>query len=301
MPIPNCRKTPARRCFYTTGTTGDPKGVSYTHRQLVLHTLAVTADLGTVPGKGGIKRDDVYMPITPLFHVHGWGFPYLATFLGLKQVYPGRYEPSRLLALIAQHQVDVFALRADDPSDAFGGPRSGGDRPFALEGVDWRVSLARGLALQARAKGIDIHAAYGMSETCPFVTHADMVASQSSEDIGVRTATGRPAALVEVRVVDPEMRDVPRDGRSTGEVIARAPWLTHGYLRNEGGTAELWAGGWMHTGDVGHMAPDGTAADYRPAEGCDQVGRGMGVFADLGKHRLDRRGSARGGGGGCAG
>lgn len=244
--------------FYTTGTTGDPKGVSYSHRQLVLHTLAVTADLGTVPGTGGIKRNDVYMPITPLFHVHGWGFPYLATFLGLKQVYPGRYEPSRLLALIARHQVTfshcvptILAMLLAAPEAA------------ATDLSHWKVliggsALPEGLALQARTRGIDIHAAYGMSETCPFVTHADMVASQSSEEIGIRIATGRPAAMVEVRVVDPEMQDVPHDGRTTGEVIARAPWLTHGYLRNEGGTAELWAGGWMHTGDVGHMSPDGT-------------------------------------------
>ena len=76
--------------FYTTGTTGDPKGVSYSHRQLVLHTLATAAGFGPVPGQGGVHRGDVYMPITPLFHVHGWGFPYVATLLGLKQVYPGR-------------------------------------------------------------------------------------------------------------------------------------------------------------------------------------------------------------------
>ena len=70
--------------FYTTGTTGDPKGVSYSHRQLVLHTLAVAAGLGTVPCKCGINRVVIYLPITPLFHVHGCGFPYIATFLGLK-------------------------------------------------------------------------------------------------------------------------------------------------------------------------------------------------------------------------
>lgn len=244
--------------FYTTGTTGDPKGVTYSHRQLVLHTLAVTADLGTVPGKGGIKQGDVYMPITPLFHVHGWGFPYVATFLGLKQIYPGRYEPARLLGLIARHQVTfshcvptILAMLLAAPEAA------------TTDLSRWKVliggaALPEGLALQARARGIDIHAAYGMSETCPFVTHADMVASQSSEDIAIRTATGRPAALVEVRVVDPDLRDVPHDGRSTGEVVARAPWLTHGYLRNAAGTADLWAGGWMHTGDVGHMSPDGT-------------------------------------------
>lgn len=244
--------------FYTTGTTGDPKGVSFTHRQLVLHTLAVAADLGTVPGAGGLRRDDVYMPITPLFHVHGWGFPYIATFLGLKQVYPGRYEPARLLSLIRDHGVTfshcvptilAMVLAAPEAADA------------DLNG--WKVliggsALSEGLARQARGRGIDVHAAYGMSETCPFVTHADMLASQRDDDVTLRTATGRPAPLAEVRVVDPGMRDVPKDGATTGEVIARAPWLTQGYLKNDSASADLWRGGWLHTGDVGHLSPDGT-------------------------------------------
>jgi fatty-acyl-CoA synthase len=244
--------------FYTTGTTGEPKGVSYTHRQLVLHTLAVAADLGTVPGKGGLKRDDVYMPITPLFHVHGWGFPYLATFLGLRQVYPGRFDPARLPALVRDHGVTfshcvptILAMLLSAPEAA------------STDLSRWKVmiggsALPEGLALQARARGIDVHAAYGMSETCPFVTHADMLASQTSADVTIRTATGRPSPLVEVRVVDGDMADLPDDGRTTGEVIARAPWLTHGYLKDPAASVELWRGGWLHTGDVGHLAPDGT-------------------------------------------
>ncbi len=244
--------------FYTTGTTGDPKGVSYSHRQLVLHTLAVTAGFGTVPGKGGVKRDDVYMPLTPLFHVHGWGFPYVATFLGLKQIYPGRYEPARLLALIAEHKVTfshcvptILSMLLDAPVAA----------RTDLSG--WKVviggaALSEGLARRALDKGINIHAAYGMSETCPFVTMADMVASQSDDDITIRTATGRAAPLVEMRVVNTQMRDVPHDGRTTGEVVVRAPWLTAGYLHNPQGSADLWQGGWLHTGDVAHLTANGT-------------------------------------------
>ncbi|MCB1822079.1 MAG: AMP-binding protein, partial [Candidatus Competibacteraceae bacterium] len=90
--------------FYTTGTTGLPKGVYFSHRQLVMHTFGVmTALAGS--GQGHISRDDVYLPITPMFHVHAWGVPYIATVMGLKQIYPGRYVPDHLLHLIQREKV----------------------------------------------------------------------------------------------------------------------------------------------------------------------------------------------------
>ena len=245
--------------FYTTGTTGDPKGVSYSHRQLVLHTMGVIAGLAATPGNGGIHRADVYMPLTPLFHVHGWGFPYVATLLGIKQVYPGRYEPAKLLALIARHGVTfshcvptILAMLLQTPEQA------------ATDLSHWKViiggaALPEGLARAAMARGIDVHAGYGMSETCPLVTLADMVASQGDGDTAlIRIATGKPVPFVHLRVVDPEMADVPRDGKTTGEVVVRAPWLTQTYLKNPAGTEALWQGGWMHTGDIGHQSADGT-------------------------------------------
>ena len=88
--------------FYTTGTTGEPKAVAYSHRQLVLHTMGVLAGFGPVETSNRLHRGDVYMPITPMFHVHAWGFPYAATLLGIKQIYPGRYVPANLLRLIAE-------------------------------------------------------------------------------------------------------------------------------------------------------------------------------------------------------
>ena len=244
--------------FYTTGTTGDPKGVSYSQRQLVLHTMAVAAGLGPIPG-GGLNRGDVYMPITPLFHVHGWGIPYVATLMGLKQVYPGRYDPARLLGLIAEHDVTfshcvptILAMLLNAPETA------------ATDLSRWKViiggsALPEGLARQALARGIDVHAAYGMSESCPFLTVADMMATRDPDaPIEVRTATGKPAPLVQIRVVDAGMNDVPRDGKSTGEIVARAPWLTQSYLKNDEGTRALWQGGWLHTGDVGLFDQSGT-------------------------------------------
>ena len=85
--------------FYTTGTTGNPKGVYFTHRQLVLRTLAAAATVGSLDSIRLMGTDDVYMPITPMFHVHAWGLPYVATMLGVKQVYPGRYDPELLVDL----------------------------------------------------------------------------------------------------------------------------------------------------------------------------------------------------------
>ena len=257
--FPDLPETTRATLFYTTGTTGDPKGVAYSHRQLVLHTLGVTAAFGPVPGRGGFKLDDVYMPLTPLFHVHGWGFPLIATMLGTRQVYPGRYDPVRILGLIAQHGVTfshcvptILAMVLQAP----------GSEEVDLSG--WKViiggsALPEGLARAAMARGIDIHAGYGMSETCPVLTLADMAATQGGGDTtAVRIATGRPIPLVQLRIVDPQMGDVAHDGVTTGEVVARAPWLTHGYLRNEAGSVALWEGGWLHTGDVGTMAADGT-------------------------------------------
>ena len=257
--FPDFPETTRATLFYTTGTTGDPKGVTYSHRQLVLHSFGVIACLAPVPGRGGVKSDDVYMPLTPLFHVHGWGFPLIATMLGMRQVYPGRYEPVKLLHLIAKHGVTFSHCVPTILAMILAAPEAEVVNLKAWKVLIGGSALPEGLARAALARGIDVNAGYGMSETCPILTVSDMVAAQGPGDTTqVRIATGRAAPLVELRLVDPDMNDVPHDGQSTGEVVARAPWLTHGYLRNPAGTEALWRGGWLHTGDVGNMAPDGT-------------------------------------------
>ena len=240
--------------FYTTGTTGDPKGVSYSHRQLVLHTLGLLAGFGVFSGNSGLHRDDVYMPLTPLFHVHGWGFPYAATMLGLRQVYPNRYDPETILRLIDSEAVTfshcvptVLSMLLDHPHSK------------KVNLSRWKViiggsALSKSLQRRASELGIRLHAAYGMSETCPFLTVADL----SSTDPDTQSQTGFSAPLVDLRVVTPDMHDVPNDGITTGEIVVRAPWLTKGYMGNLKASNDLWSNGYLHTGDVGFIRENGS-------------------------------------------
>lgn len=246
--------------FYTTGTTGAPKGVYFSHRQLVLHTLAAMSALTSTPQQGRIHRDDVYMPMTPMFHVHAWGMPYVATALGLKQVYPGRYVPQSLIELIERERVTfshgvptLLHMVLSDPTAAAAGLRG------------WKVivggsALPRGLAQAALDRGIDVFTGYGMSETCPIMALAQVKTSMLDDpasELDVRTKTDLPIPLVDLRVVDENLRDVPRDGKATGEVVVRAPWLTQGYFKNPEASENLWMGGYLHTNDIGVIDTDG--------------------------------------------
>ncbi|MBL8434620.1 MAG: fatty acid--CoA ligase [Zoogloea sp.] len=245
--------------FYTTGTTGLPKGVYFSHRQLVLHTLAVATALGTAAGQGRVHRDDVYMPITPMFHVHAWGMPYLATMLGMKQVYPGRYSPDMLLKLIASEGVSfshcvptiLHMLLAD---------KAGADVDLSgCKMIIGGAAFPKGLAAAALARGMDVFSGYGMSETCPILTiaHVRGALPDADAEAAERIRTGYPIPLVDLRTVDGDMLDVDHDGKATGEIVVRTPWLTQGYLNNPAASEDLWAGGYLHTGDIGAIDPRG--------------------------------------------
>ncbi|MDH3538166.1 MAG: fatty acid--CoA ligase [Gammaproteobacteria bacterium] len=247
--------------FYTTGTTGDPKAVFYSHRQLVLHTLGLVGGLASADSSSRVHRGDVYMPITPMFHVHAWGFPYAATLLGIKQVYPGRYDPAQLLRMIETEGVTFSHCVPTILHMLLAAPEAG---QVDLRG--WKVviggaALPLGLAQLATQRGIDLFAAYGMSETCPFLTAAELsgVYDVDSEgDLAARCKTGKPTLMVDLRVVDFDMNDIPRGGAVTGEVVVRSPWLTQGYAGNPEGSEALWEGGYLHTGDVGYIDAGGS-------------------------------------------
>ena len=247
--------------FHTTGTTGQPKGVYFSHRQIVLHVLSAVAELGVATVQGGINRDDVYMPMTPMFHVHSWSVPYAATLIGLKQVYAGRYAPDVFLRLIRDEGVTFTTCVPTLLQMLLDAPGSRDVDLSKLKMIVGGAALPRPLVKAALNRGIDVCAAYGESEACPTLTIMHISTAQTTGDIDaeveLRIKPGFAPPLMDLRVVDSDMKDVAHDGKATGEIVARAPWLAMGYLNDPNASERLWAGGYLHTGDVGSIDSDG--------------------------------------------
>ncbi len=244
---------------YTSGTTGMPKGAYFTHRMIVLHALSVALFASASP-LIRLGEDSTMLHIVPMFHVFSWGLPYVSTLITAKQVYPNRLVPKVLLELITREKVThtagvptVLHMLLTDPES----PK------YDLRGlvyINGGAALPKGLANLARSRGIRIVVSYGLTETAPVLTIASppvkLLEKAGTEDLVLRT--GWPTPLVELQVVDPEGRPVPKDGRTMGEIVVRAPWITPEYYKDPEKTASAWKDEWFHTGDIAVWFEDGS-------------------------------------------
>jgi fatty-acyl-CoA synthase len=239
-------RTAAGLC-YTSGTTGNPKGVLYSHRSNVLHCMA-TALADTI----GVTASDRVLPVVPMFHVNAWGMPYACAMLGADLVMPGRFlQPEPLAKLIESERVTIAGavptiwmglLQWADEHN----PDLSSLRTVVCGGAAVPESLMR--AFEER-HGVTIMQAWGMTETSPIGAVARPPAeAEGDEHWHYRTATGRIVPLVDVRLMGDE-GEVPWDGESTGEVEVRGPWIAREYYEDPSG-ADKFHDGWLRTGDV---------------------------------------------------
>ncbi len=256
--FPDFNERTTATLFYTTGTTGNPKGVYFSHRQLVLHTISAMGALSAIPEPFHYNANDVYMPLTPMFHVHAWGIPYMATWLGLKQIYPGRYD-EMIVKLLVQHKVTMSHCVPTILQMVVGNPAT-----EQFDFSNWKVviggsALSKGLAEMAYNRGIKVMTGYGMSETAPILSLANfkpnMKDLNKEEEIDLVTKTGYPIPFVKLKIVDNNNNEVKQG--EVGEIVARTPWLTKGYFKLDEKSKELWEGGWLHTGDIAYKDEEG--------------------------------------------
>ena len=251
---PQLDEREAAALCYSSGTTGNPKGVLYSHRSMTLHAAGVL-----MASTLGITTDDRVLVVVPMFHVNAWGLPYAAAMSGATLLLPGRSLGAEPLArLIEGERATVMACVPTIYADLL--RYADAHRPDLSSlkcaicgGAPMPPALARGFE---ERHGVPLLHAWGMTETSPMCTAARAPAGLDAEESwAIRATQGRPVPFVELRLVDDGGGEVPWDGHSTGEIEVRGPWIASAYYREE--APEKFDDGWLRTGDIAHVEPAG--------------------------------------------
>ena len=260
---PELDENEAAAMCYTSGTTGMPKGVLYSHRSTMLHTLGVAI---SAPLDFHLSQRDVILPVVPMFHANAWGYPYVATMLGAKQVYPGPHlDPESLLDAFEQERVTATA---GVPTIWFGILQMLDAEPDRWDLSSLKAMLVGGSAAPRamiagfkERHGLTVVHGWGMTETSPVASLSDLFPDLA--DAGDETRfdyiakQGLPLPLVELRACDAERNEVPWDGVTMGELEIRGPWVASGYYDTPE-QADRWTDdGWFRTGDIVSLDPRG--------------------------------------------
>ncbi len=235
--------------FYTSGSTGTPKGVALGHRTLYLHAFMVASIFKS-------PEDMVDLHTIPLFHANGWGRPQASTLMGTKQVMVRRFEPTAVFKLIEKHRATDMSVVPTMANAMLNAPDLGNYDFSSLRNIGIGGAAASPELVQRMeaAFGCEVAAGYGLTETSPVLTtgrhKSTSQFASDAERLRHQAMAGWSVPGVEVRVVDPHMNDVPQDGVSIGEIVARGDNVMDGYFREPEVTANVMSGAWFHTGDM---------------------------------------------------
>lgn len=242
---------PALMC-YTTGTTGEPKGVVYSHRSVYLASMQMC--MGDYLG---LSEEDIGLVVVPLFHVNGWNFPFAAMMVGMALVLPGRFlQPAHLARLIEQERPTVSAGVPTVWSDLLAFARAAGTDLSSLRDVVVGGSVCTRGLIEAyeHDHGVRLRHGWGMTEMSPFGALAGRWAGDDEATWDLRVSQGRLLGSVQARVVGPDGAVLPNDGEHMGEIEVRGPWVTGGYLGLPSPGRE--ADRWLPTGDIATISPN---------------------------------------------